>query len=74
MKRTKPLNLSMLFDFYEMTMANGYYRMGMQEHVTYFDVFSAGYRTAAASLSRRAWSSWWSISRTCTSTRRTLPT
>ena len=39
MERTKPLNLSMLFDFYEMTMANGYYRTGMQEHVTYFDVF-----------------------------------
>ena len=39
MERTKPLNLSMLFDFYEMTMANGYYRTGMQEHVTFFDVF-----------------------------------
>ncbi len=39
MERTKRLNLSMLFDFYEMTMANGYYRKGMQEHITYFDVF-----------------------------------
>ena len=39
MERTKPLNLSMLFDFYEMTMANGYFREGMQERVTYFDVF-----------------------------------
>ena len=35
MERTKPLNLSMLFDFYEMTMANGYYRTGMQEHVAF---------------------------------------
>ena len=32
-------NLSMLFDFYEMTMANGYFRQGMQERITYFDVF-----------------------------------
>ncbi|MDE7245617.1 MAG: nicotinate phosphoribosyltransferase [Oscillospiraceae bacterium] len=39
MKRTERLNLSMLFDFYEMTMANGYYRMGMQEKITYFDLF-----------------------------------
>ena len=39
MERTKPLNLSMLFDFYEMTMANGYFRSGMQDRITYFDVF-----------------------------------
>ena len=35
----RKLNLSMLFDFYEMTMANGYFRQGMQDRVTYFDVF-----------------------------------
>ncbi len=39
MERNQPLNLSMLFDFYEMTMANGYFRQGMQERITYFDVF-----------------------------------
>lgn len=39
MERTQRMNLSMLFDFYEMTMANGYYRQGMQERVTYFDLF-----------------------------------
>ena len=39
MERKERLNLSMLFDFYEMTMANGYFRQGMQERVTYFDVF-----------------------------------
>lgn len=33
------MNHSMLFDFYEMTMANGYYRLGMNDSVTYFDVF-----------------------------------
>ena len=39
MERNQPLNLSMLFDFYEMTMANGYFRQGMQDRITYFDVF-----------------------------------
>ena len=34
MERNQPLNLSMLFDFYEMTMANGYFRQGMQERIT----------------------------------------
>ena len=33
------LNLSMMFDFYEMTMANGYFRLGMEEKMTYFDLF-----------------------------------
>ena len=33
------MNLSMLFDFYEMTMANGYFRQGMQDSITYFDLF-----------------------------------
>ena len=39
MERKEKLNLSMLFDFYEMTMANGYFRTGMQDRITYFDVF-----------------------------------
>ena len=39
MERKERLNLSMLFDFYEMTMSSGYFRMGMQERITYFDVF-----------------------------------
>ena len=33
------MNLSMLFDFYEMTMANGYFRQGLQDSITYFDLF-----------------------------------
>ncbi len=32
-------NLSMLFDFYEMTMSNGYYEHGMDKHIGYFDLF-----------------------------------
>ena len=39
MERKDKLNMSMLFDFYEMTMANGYFRRGMQEKITYFDIF-----------------------------------
>ena len=39
MEHKEKLNLSMLFDFYEMTRANGYFRKGMQDQITYFDVF-----------------------------------
>ena len=39
MDRQERRNLSMLFDFYEMTMSGGYFRLGMQDRVTYFDVF-----------------------------------
>ena len=39
MDRKEKLNMAMLFDFYEMTMANGYFRRQMEERITYFDVF-----------------------------------
>ncbi len=32
-------NLTMLCDFYELTMANGYFKKGYQDRITYFDVF-----------------------------------
>ena len=32
-------NLTMLCDFYELTMGNGYFQAGMQDRITYFDVF-----------------------------------
>lgn len=32
-------NLSMLMDFYELTMANGYLNSGLREKVAYFDMF-----------------------------------
>ena len=32
-------NLTMLFDFYELTMGNGYFRSGMKDQIVYFDVF-----------------------------------
>ena len=52
--QTNPnINLTMLCDFYELTMANGYFKSGMQDKITYFDLF---FRPS-------------SISRTCTSAR-----
>ena len=35
-------NYTTLCDFYELTMANGYYELGMQDKIVYFDMF---YRT-----------------------------
>lgn len=32
-------NLTMLCDFYELTMANGYFQTGLQDRICYFDVF-----------------------------------
>jgi len=33
------LNLTMLCDFYELTMGNGYFKFGFKDRITYFDVF-----------------------------------
>ncbi|MCR5482396.1 MAG: nicotinate phosphoribosyltransferase [Clostridia bacterium] len=33
------MNLTMLTDFYEITMANGYFKSGMAEDIAYFDMF-----------------------------------
>ena len=49
----KNANLSMLCDFYELTMGNGYFVQGMQGRITYFDIFfrsvpdNGGYAIAA---------------------------
>ena len=32
-------NLTMLTDFYEITMANGYLESGMEDQIAYFDMF-----------------------------------
>ena len=46
-------NLTMLCDFYELTMANGYFKTGMKDTIAYFDVFyrenpdNAGFAIAA---------------------------
>ena len=53
MDPNKALNMTMLCDFYELTMGNGYLEHGMQGRITYFDVFfrsvpdDGGYAIAA---------------------------
>ncbi len=36
---TKKINLTMLTDFYELTMANGYFETAMSDDIAYFDMF-----------------------------------
>ena len=39
MKVNDKLNMTMLCDFYELTMANGYFANGYKDRITYFDLF-----------------------------------
>ena len=39
MNPEKQMNLTMLCDYYELTMTNGYYACGMQNRITYFAIF-----------------------------------
>ena len=39
MDTNQKLNLTMLCDFYELTMANGYFNNGYKDRITYFDLF-----------------------------------
>ncbi len=39
MKAEAALNYTMLCDFYELTMGNGYLESGMRDRITYFDLF-----------------------------------
>ena len=39
MKTSDKLNLSMLCDFYELTMSQGYFEKGYKDRITYFDLF-----------------------------------
>ncbi|MBQ4557522.1 MAG: nicotinate phosphoribosyltransferase [Clostridia bacterium] len=39
MTDTKRQNFTMLCDYYELTMANGYFKAGMADGITYFDMF-----------------------------------
>ena len=53
MNTAEKLNMTMLCDFYELTMGNGYFRNGYKDRITYFDVFfrkvpdEGGYAIAA---------------------------
>ena len=37
--KNEKLNMTMLCDFYELTMGNGYFKNGYKDRITYFDVF-----------------------------------
>ena len=39
MKTEEKLNMTMLCDFYELTMGNGYFQTGYKDRIVYFDVF-----------------------------------
>ena len=39
MKTEQKMNLTMLCDFYELTMGNGYFQTDYKDRITYFDVF-----------------------------------
>ena len=39
MRTDRKLNMTMLCDFYELTMANGYFNCGFADKITYFDAF-----------------------------------
>ncbi len=57
------INYTMLFDFYELTMGNGYFQTGLKDRIRYFDVFfSAACPTAADLPLRRGWKRWCAIS------------
>ena len=53
MKSANGINLTMLCDFYELTMGNGYFKAGLQDTISYFDIFfrdvpdSGGFAIAA---------------------------
>ena len=53
MNTNKSLNMTMLCDFYELTMGNGYFKAGYQDRITHFDLFfrnvpdKGGYAIAA---------------------------
>lgn len=53
MNGTESVNLTMLCDFYELTMGNGYFNYGYKDRITYFDMFyrrvpdEGGYAIAA---------------------------
>ena len=71
MKSANGINLTMLCDFYELTMGNGYFADGMKDRVCYFDMFfrsvpdQGGYAVAAG-LEQIV-----DYTRTCTSAKKT---
>ena len=68
------LNLTMLCDFYELTMSQGYFATGYKDRIAISICFSGAAPMAAASPLLPVWSRSFSISRICISLKRTLRT
>ena len=57
MKTEQKLNMTMLCDFYELTMGNGYFQAGYKDRITYFDVFFRDVPDRGGLPLPQAWSS-----------------
>lgn len=55
MKVYDKINLTMLCDFYELTMGNGYFENGYKDRICYFDVFFVSVLTAADLPLQQVW-------------------
>ena len=61
MNESQGMNLTMLADFYELTMANGYFQNGLHEKTAVFDMFFRSVPMEGDLPSWQEWSSWWNI-------------
>lgn len=62
-------NLTLLTDFYELTMMNGYLKEGIADNEACFDVFIVE-ETSSNTQCARGWNKSWTTSTICTSTRK----
>jgi nicotinate phosphoribosyltransferase len=66
------LNLTMLCDFYELTMGNGYFEHGYGDRITYFDLFFRNVPDNGGFAIAAGWSRRSIIFGLCTLAKRTL--
>ena len=67
MNTNKKLNMTMLCDFYELTMGNGYFKAGYKDRITHFDLFFRSVPDKGGDMPLRlGWSRSSSTSRTST--------
>ena len=62
---TEERNLTMLTDYYEFTMSNGYFLNGMKDKIAVFDMFFRNIPDGGGLPSLQDWSSWSIIWTTC---------
>ena len=69
----KEWNQSMLCDFYELTMSNGYLKNGFYKKITYFDVFYRTVPDGGGFAIAAGWNRLSSILNNCIFQRKTSP-